>query len=91
MTKWLTKISNKAKPKERWDILKSKLRGHCQYYGVSGNSERIWAFYRFTLKVLHKWLERKSQKKSMNWDNWDKYLECYPIPKPRIVHNFYTL
>ena len=91
MTEWLKRVRNKAKPKEWWDILKSKLRGHYQYYGVSGNSERIWAFYRFTVKVLHKWLNRRSQKKSMNWDNFDKYLKCYPIPKPRIVHNFYTL
>jgi RNA-directed DNA polymerase len=91
MTDWLKKIRNTAKPKEWWNTLKSKLRGHFQYYGVSGNYECINAFYKHTIRVLYKWLNRRSQKKSMNWKNFIKYLECYPIPKPKIVHNFYTL
>ena len=91
MTVWLKSIRNAAKPKEWWNTLNSKLRGHFQYYGVSGNYENIKAFYKHTVKMLHKWLNRRSQKKSMNWENFNKYLECYPISKPKIVHNFYTL
>ena len=91
MTDWLKSVRNTAKPKEWWNTLNSKLRGHFQYYGVSGNYESIKAFYKHTVRVLHKWLNRRSQKKSMNWENFNKYLECYPIPKPKIVHNFYTL
>jgi RNA-directed DNA polymerase len=91
MTDWLKNIRNTAKPKEWWDILNSKLRGHFQYYGVSGNYESVNAFYKHTVRTLHKWLNRRSQKRSMDWKNFIKYLECYPIPKPKIVHNFYTL
>lgn len=91
MTDWLKNVRNTAKPKEWWNTLNSKLRGHFQYYGVSGNYESINAFYKHTVRVLHKWLNRRSQKRSMNWDNFNRYLECYPIPKPKIVHNFYTL
>lgn len=91
MTVWLKGIRNKAKPKEWWNNLKAKLRGHFQYYGVSGNYDGINAFYKHTVRVLHKWLNRRSQKRSMSWNNFNKYLERYPIPKPKIVHNFYTL
>ena len=91
MTVWLKNVRNTAKPKEWWNTLNSKLRGHFQYYGVSGNYKSINAFYKHTVRMLHKWLNRRSQKKSMNWENFNKYLECYPIPKPKIVHNFYTM
>ena len=91
MTKWLKAVRNTAKPKEWWGILKAKLRGHFQYYGVSGNYDSIEAFYKHTIRMLHKWLNRRSQKSSMNWVNFTKYMECYPVPKPKIVHNFYTL
>lgn len=91
MTVWLKGIRNKGKPKEWWDTLKAKLRGHFQYYAVSGNYDGINAFYKHTVRVLHKWLNRRSQKRSMSWNNFNKYLERYPIPKPKIVHNFYTL
>lgn len=91
MTAWLKSIRNKAKPKEWWDVLRAKLRGHFQYYGVSGNFESIEAFHKHTIRALHKWLNRRSQKRSMSWANFNRYLECYPIPKPEIVHNLYTL
>ena len=91
MTGWLKSIRNTAKPKEWWNTLNSKLRGHFQYYGVSGNYESINAFYKHTVRMLHKWLNRRSQKRSMNWKNFTKYLECYSIVKPKIVHNFYTM
>ncbi len=90
MTVWLKKIRNQMKPKGWWDTLKAKLRGHFQYYGVSGNYDSIEAFYNHTMRVLHKWLNRRSQKSSMNWENFNKYMGSYPVPKPKIVQNFYT-
>lgn len=90
MTKWLKDIRNTSKPKEWWDILKAKLRGHFQYYGISGNYRCLKAFYQHTIRELHKWLNRRSQRKSMNWENFNKYLGKYVLPTPKIVHNFYT-
>lgn len=90
MTKWLKDIRNISKPKEWWNILKAKLRGHFQYYGISGNYRCLKTYYQHTIRELHKWLNRRSQKKSMNWENFNKYLRKYPLPTPRIVHNFYT-
>lgn len=91
MNKWLKAIRNLVPVREWWPILCAKLRGHFQYYGVSGNFRGIKRFYYLTVGLVFKWLNRRSQKKSFNWDSYLKYLERYPLPRPKIYHNFYTL
>ena len=91
LNNWLKKIRNYKKTKQWWPILRAKLGGHYQYYGVSGNMQALKRFYSLTLRITLKWLNRRSQRKSFNWKEFEKYLEHYPLPKPRIVHNLYTL
>ncbi len=73
MNEWLGKIRNKVETKEWWKILKAKVRGHIQYYGVSENYASIAKFYKITVKLAHKWLNRRSQKKK------DELGEVYPL------------
>jgi len=91
MNNWLRKIRNYKKAKEWWPVLEAKLRGHYQYYGVSGNMRSVHCFYMLTIRTVYKWLNRRSQRKSFSWESFLKYLERYPLPKPKIVHNLYTL
>jgi RNA-directed DNA polymerase len=91
MNQWLKAVRNQAKVKEWWPVLQAKLRGHYQYYGVSGNYLAIGQFYRQTLTLVLKWLNRCSQVTSFNRQDFAQYLTKYPLPKPRIMHNFYTL
>jgi len=91
MNDWLRKIRNFKKAKQWWPVLQAKLRGHYQYYGVSGNMQSLKRFYSLTLRMTLKWLNRRSQRKSYSWRGFYKYLEHYPLPEPRIVHNLYTL
>ena len=88
---WLKSIRNKIKTKDWWKILRLKLFGHFQYYGISGNYISISKFYRRALFLTHKWLNCRSQKKSMNWERFYQYLDCYPLPKPKIKYNLYAL
>ena len=88
MNDWLSRIRNRCKAKVWWKTLAAKLRGHYQYYGISGNADAIVKFYRTTTKLVHKWLNRRSQKERMNWENLTEYLKHYPLPRPKIVHNF---
>jgi len=90
MNTWLKAIRNQVKTKEWWKILIAKLRGHFQYYGVSENYDGIDRFYKFTIRTVRKWMNRRSQKRKMNWEKFTKYLEHYPLPKPKIVHSFYV-
>jgi group II intron reverse transcriptase/maturase len=91
MNNWLRKIRNFKKTKEWWPVLQAKLRGHYQYYGVSGNMRLIQRFYSLTERMTLKWLNRRSQRKSFSWASFREYLKHYPLPQPRIVHNLYTL
>ena len=90
MNEWLRAVRNLIVLKDIWKILRAKLRGHFQYFGVSGNYRSIEKFGDRTKCLVLKWLNRRSQKKSFNWATFVKYLERHPLPKPAIHHNFYT-
>lgn len=90
MNLWLKSIRNLYKTKDWWKVLASKLRGHYQYYGVSGNFWLINEYYKCVLRLTRKWLNRRSQKGRMSWRAFNEYIERYPLPKPSIKHNFYT-
>ena len=91
MNLWLKSTRNLVKTKVWWKVLMAKLHGHYQYYGVSGNMPSISKYYSITVRFVHKWLNRRSQKKRMSWSKLKNYLSCYPLPKPSIKHNLYTL
>ena len=91
LNNWLRAVRNLLPVKEWWPILCAKLRGHFQYYGVSGNYRGIKRYYHLAVRLALKWLNRRSQKRSFNWEEYLRYLQRYPLPKPRIHHDFYTL
>lgn len=91
MNLWLKGTRNSGKVKEWWPVLQAKLRGHYQYYGISGNTREMYRYYSLTVRMTLKWLNRRSQRKSFNWERFKEYLDRYPLPKPRVVHNLYTL
>lgn len=72
------------------DYVRLHLRGYEQYYGVSGNSGPLRAYFRQAAKLLFKWLNRRSQRKSLTWARFlQLWKDGYIIPKAQIVHNLY--
>ena len=65
--------------------LRAKLQGHFNYYGVSGNYEKLQSFYHEACGIVFKWLNRRSQRKSYNWKGFEEMLKYYKIPRPRII------
>jgi len=72
---------------EQHRILGQKLRGHCGYYGITGNSEALSRFSYELVKVWWKWLNRRSQRASMTWARFLAMLQRTPLPSPRAVHS----
>lgn len=73
----------------RWqqEKLTSKLRGHYNYYGITGNSRALGAFYWFTCRAWQRGLRRRSQRGRLRWEKFvKKTLRLFPLPQPRIVH-----
>ena len=91
MNQWLKKVRNAVKVKEWWKILISKIRGYFQYYGVSGNMLWLKKYFNIVLRLVKKWLNRRSQKRKYNWKKFKEYLLRHPLPQPKIYVNLYTL
>jgi RNA-directed DNA polymerase len=66
-----------------WEQAAAKLRGHYAYFGVTDNSRSIKRFANEIQKLLAKWLNRRG-KRSLNWEKFNRMLERYPLPKPRV-------
>ena len=63
----------------------AKLQGTWNYYGLIGNFRRMKLFYEETRRTLYKWLNRRSQRRSLTWRALDRILIRFQIPRPRIV------
>jgi len=78
LNEWLKSARNLMPLQELWKNLRAKLTGHFRYYGISGNF-RSMAKYRWEcLRLVLKWLNRRSQKKSFNWETFRRYMEKSP-------------
>jgi hypothetical protein len=73
------------KLKELMTAYRQKLQGHWNYYGVCGNSSSMNTFLWEANKIVFKWLNRRSQRKSYNWEGFRNMLEHFRIPKPKII------
>src|SRR5208337_4739989 len=45
LNEWLKAVRNRCRVKEWWPVLKAKLTGHYQYYGISGNMRLLSRYY----------------------------------------------
>jgi RNA-directed DNA polymerase len=84
--KWARENRNKAPLNQLWKTFCAKLRGHIQYYGVSFNIDRVKTFVMGATRVMLKWLNRRSDRKSFTWDKFKLYLERHPPPVAKICH-----
>lgn len=85
MWKWCKEERHTRLP-EQHKVLCQKLRGHIQYYGIRGNYPMLERFCRFTRMAWHNWLSRRSSESYITWTKFEKLLDRFPLPKPRIIH-----
>lgn len=85
VSEWAKHICRKQKLKLIWPKFIAKLRGHVNYYGVSFNLPGVRCFLRRASEILFKWLNRRSQRRSYNWEQFKLFMDSYPLPKAKIV------
>lgn len=88
---WIKSIRNLRKLDEWWPILKAKLAGHINYFGISGNHRWINQFRTRVISLALKWINRRSQRKSMTWDKYNLYLQKNPLPEAKICFSLYQV
>jgi RNA-directed DNA polymerase len=85
---WL-KANRNMPTKELMTALRRKMEGYYRYYGVTGNFRMLELFRYNVRRLLYKWLNRRSQRKSFNWEEFDSFLMRFPLPTPKIYVKLY--
>jgi len=67
--------------------LAQKLRGHCAYYGLTGNSAALSRFRFWLTRLWRKWLCRRSRAARKPWDWFQRVLQNYPLPPAKAIHS----
>ena len=65
--------------------LTRRLVGHFNYFGVNGNHRSLARVVHATQRVWRKWLRRRSQRTRLTWERFNRLLERFPLPRPRVV------
>ena len=86
-TEWIKTNRNKKISKTMM-TLRTKYRGYWNYYGVIGNYDSLMTFYYHSVRILFKWLNRRSQRLSYNWAGFKDLLKQFKIPAPRITEKY---
>jgi group II intron reverse transcriptase/maturase len=87
-TMWIKRVRSQETIHRIFEIVKLKLNGHYNFYGITFNMRMMNKYNYKITKLLYKWLNRRSQRKSFAWEDFEKYLEINPLPRPVIRHRF---
>jgi len=85
-TKWI-KENRHMKICLLFDKLNVKLRGHYNYYGITGNSKSMGLYLHSICRYLFQTLNRRGGK-TRNWETFNsQVLVSYPLLQPKIYHS----
>lgn len=86
---WARRMRNQEKLLTLWKSFCVKLEGHIRYFGVSFNGRAVQRFLCAATRILFKWLNRRSQRKSFTWVQFARFIQAHPLPKVRIYHTLW--
>jgi len=64
--------------------LNSVIRGHCNYYGLAGNSKSLQTFRYYAIKYWRRSLSRRSQNGDVIWEEMNKILSAAKVEAAKI-------
>lgn len=83
---WLKKERSHLKKGEILMKAKQKWQGHLNYYAITDNLPECEAFGHWLKRILLKWLNRQSQRKSYTWEGFTEVLRQigWPLTRRRV-------
>lgn len=87
---WLKENLN-TPTKRVMKILCLKLMGYYRYYSITDNSLAVDNFRDKVRRMLFKWFNRRSQRKTFNWVKYVLFLKQHPLPRPKVYVNIYDI
>jgi len=76
--------------KEQHAALTRRIEGHANYFGVNGNTGALSQLLHMARGLWYKWLNRRSQRKRLNWERFHDFLKVFPLPKPTVRVQMWT-
>ena len=62
--------------------LNQKLGGYYRYFGIYGNRPSLRQFHQQAMRILFKWLNRRSQPRSYTWPGFRDLIHHFGVPQP---------
>ena len=87
LTDWLRRFRNLLPTGELLRQAKVRIQGHLNYYGITDNSKSCQLYLHLTRRVLFKWLNRRSQRKSYTCEGFLQALKHVGWPQARVRVN----
>jgi len=78
---WCKAVRNKLKLSKIWKLARAKIEGHLNYFGYGDNNLKCNHFCSEAIKSMYKWLNRRSQKRSYNWNGFNDRINYMPLYK----------
>ena len=86
MKDWLKKQARNWPMRLILSSLRARLRGYWNYYAVISNSTMTWRYHAQVMRLVYKWLNRRSQRQSFGWQKFTRlWVNEWQIPAPRCV------
>ena len=86
-TEWIREARRKRRTGELMRSAKARVQGHLNYYAITDNSRMCSLYHRLFTRITFKWLNRRSQRKSYNWEEFNQMLKDVNWPKVRVLVN----
>ena len=81
---WLQAKRSWIKKRELIKTSVRKINGHLNYFCITDNTQRCQSFAYEMKRILYKWLNRQSQRRSYNWGSFSQALIWYKWPAVRL-------
>jgi len=84
-TEWIRKAKGVQTTGELMRNAKARIRGHLNYYAITDNYRSCSVFRYWITRITLKWLNRRSQRQSYNWEQFNQMLRFIQWPAVKIL------
>ena len=81
---WACRARQKLRKGEMLKRARTRVQGHLNYYAITDNAQQCSTYVYRATRILHKWLNRKSQRKAYTWAQFHQALTWVGWPGVRI-------
>jgi len=83
-TRWAKKARHVLRKGEMLREARIRVMGHLGYYAITDNLVRCDTYVYRAMRIVYKWLNRKSQRKAYTWEGFKQALAWVDWPKARL-------